>query len=704
MNVDESEAPAGLIEALEAARCEADRQRVAVEQAIADRDLAINQLDLVYRSTSWRLTAPVRSLKLIKRSLVPAQSASPFLKFKRGLKLTRFALKQWRLFDLLRRTIAIVRLGGWRALRHKLTQTERMAQFVAAGEAARAPQAANSAYQPKPAQPRPVALPPQGPRELSASFSMPADVWDGYLEQRLLSRLGTAGTEVGTAATPASSPGCWLLVDAGRSDVDRLSATLRSATELGQRANFAVGVVVIAPSPSSAAATARGRSAASLQEAVSTIPEADLIVFVAAGDLVHPEFAAVVKLFGLFGRRLALLDLYIRTGDAVFPLLLPGANLCHALNCNYFRSRFVARADAVRDALARPGGDRPYDIAGRIMGAIYAQEQWDDVAHVDLPMIEIAESIDDLAAERNRSIAEGREAVFPSENGEPISVADFDPRSLGKVSAIICTRDKGILLRQIVSSLLNNQQHLLAEVIVVSNCTANQHALRNLAELRARDGITVLQYDAPFNFSAQSNLGAKRATGDYLLFLNDDIVPTSEDWLAQLLLPFANPRVGITSPLLLYPDERVQHAGMYLGYKNVAGHTLRHALLPDQDYMFLATAPRFVSVATGAALLMPRPLFENLNGFDTTFATYIQDVDLCMRVGDLGYDLVFNPHSVLIHMESPSVKALVHDDLFHQTRIREFEIFSRRWADQRYVDPFHNSNFSKEDETLHRLN
>jgi GT2 family glycosyltransferase len=186
------------------------------------------------------------------------------------------------------------------------------------------------------------------------------------------------------------------------------------------------------------------------------------------------------------------------------------------------------------------------------------------------------------------------------------------------------------------------------------------------------------------------------------LFLNDDIAPVTPDWLVRLMGRLEGGEVGSVGPLLLYPNEQIQHAGMYLGCRGAAGHALKGARLPDDDYLFTACAAREVSALTGAVLLTPRADFEALNGFDEQLATFLQDVDYCLRLRVSGRINVFEPAAVLIHMESASIRALAADDL-QRTRRSERERFVARWGDLALLDPLHPRGFDPEDESLRRL-
>jgi GT2 family glycosyltransferase len=269
---------------------------------------------------------------------------------------------------------------------------------------------------------------------------------------------------------------------------------------------------------------------------------------------------------------------------------------------------------------------------------------------------------------------------------------------------VICTKDNGFLIEQLVDRLWSGNRDALTDIVIVANRTTNPYALHVHKELAADGRIKLLKYDQAFNFSAQSNLGAASAGGDLVLFLNDDVVPVNADWLDELVAPLDDPGIGVVGPLLLYPDQSVQHAGMFLGFNGIAGHSLRGASLPERDYCFMASVPRQVMAVTGAALCMRRSDFQALNGFDQNlFALHIQDVDLCLRAHFSGLAVVYNPRSVLLHMESVSVKPTLADPRVAERRGREYAAFTRRWGDVLASDEFHNPNFARDAEDLRRL-
>jgi GT2 family glycosyltransferase len=142
---------------------------------------------------------------------------------------------------------------------------------------------------------------------------------------------------------------------------------------------------------------------------------------------------------------------------------------------------------------------------------------------------------------------------------------------------------------------------------------------------------------------------------------------------------------------------------MYLGYRGAAGHTLRFARLPDEEYLYYASAKRQVSAVTGAVMLVSRVCFSALNGFDENLPTFLQDVDLCRRAHEAGFAVIFEPGAVLLHMESATMRPLVSKGIFAKQREREAAYYQRRWSSLRQADPYHNPAFAADDETLRTL-
>ncbi len=402
----------------------------------------------------------------------------------------------------------------------------------------------------------------------------------------------------------------------------------------------------------------------------------DWIVFLKAGDLLTEDFPSDFGA-GMESVEVLTFDLVRNEAGRVFPIFLPGANPTLARSTPGFYARFALSGRALHQA-----GDKAEAILALWLqthpgGA--ARRLWRHQG--GLPWVRIATKL--------TAPADMAPSSAPSHAAAPC------------VSVIICTKDKGHLTRQLVRGLLSTQAEVL-DVAIVSNATTRPHALAALRDLASDPRVTVLHEDGPFNFSQLANIGAEATAGDLLLFLNDDIVPVTEDWLARLVAALDQPDVGVVGPLLIYPNETIQHAGVYLGYRGVAGHMLRHTRQGEDDYLGLAALARETTAVTGAALLTRRATFGALGGFDLRLATFLQDVDYCLRVRAGGLACVFDPRAVLIHMESASIHDLPQDDLNTQ-RPRELMQFQARWGGRLAVDRFFPSGLSPEHEDLTAL-
>jgi len=146
-------------------------------------------------------------------------------------------------------------------------------------------------------------------------------------------------------------------------------------------------------------------------------------------------------------------------------------------------------------------------------------------------------------------------------------------------------------------------------------------------------------------YAENCNQGARRAAGETLIFLNDDIKIDQDDWLELLLEPFDDPTVGIVGCRLIYPDGRIQHSGVY--FEAPDGILTAYNRTWDAD-----SGP--VNAVTGACFAIRETLFTELEGFDTGFRNGYEDVDLCLRAQQAGYQIWYQNACTLIHHESQS--------------------------------------------------
>ena len=211
------------------------------------------------------------------------------------------------------------------------------------------------------------------------------------------------------------------------------------------------------------------------------------------------------------------------------------------------------------------------------------------------------------------------------------------------------------------------------EVVVVDDASPDD----SLDQLRAIDGIRVHVRPVNGGFIAACNDGAARARGEFLVFLNNDTVP-QPGWLDALLATFdTHPDAGLVGARLLYPDGRLQEAGGVV-FADGSGwnygrfddpDSCRYGHLRDADYL------------SGAAMAIPRALFQRLGGFDARYApAYYEDTDLAFAVRAAGLRTLYQPAATVVHDEG----ATAGTDLASgpkAAQVRNQKVFADKWRE-----------------------
>lgn len=229
------------------------------------------------------------------------------------------------------------------------------------------------------------------------------------------------------------------------------------------------------------------------------------------------------------------------------------------------------------------------------------------------------------------------------------------PVSYAKISIIIPTKDKPELLRACVSSILNETTYPNYEIILVDTGSKQRETLRYYEELQAEPRVRLEYYDrVPFNFSATNNFGARFATGDILLFLNNDTEVLEADWLEEMAGWVERPEVGIVGPKLIRPDDTIQHVGVIIGLGGHASHVFDGC--SEHSYTIFGSPEwyRNYQAVTGACLMIRRAVFEEVGGFDEAYLIGYSDITLCLHTTQRGYRVVYTPFARLLHHEGGS--------------------------------------------------
>lgn len=267
-----------------------------------------------------------------------------------------------------------------------------------------------------------------------------------------------------------------------------------------------------------------------------------------------------------------------------------------------------------------------------------------------------------------------------------------------RVSLIMPTRDKPELLRTAVEGLRMRTRYPNFEIIIIDNDSREQATLDYFATASRDPRIRVVRMEGAFNFSAFNNRAVRMATGEILAFINNDIDVITPHWLESMVAFAVAPRIGAVGAKLYYADDTIQHAGVTIGIWGAAGHDHRHYPRASYGYFGQLRFARQVSCVTGACLVLRRTVFDEIGGFDeANLKVTFNDVDLCLRIREAGYDIIWTPDAELYHVELASRGS----DATPENRdryTRELAYMKERWGATLHRDPFHNPNLSQRSE------
>ena len=274
-----------------------------------------------------------------------------------------------------------------------------------------------------------------------------------------------------------------------------------------------------------------------------------------------------------------------------------------------------------------------------------------------------------------------------------------------QVSVIIPTRDRLDLLRPCIES-IQKHEHMYpgrVELIIVDNDSVEAQTRHYLARLGDRGVAKVTHHAGAFNWSAINNEAAELASGEVLVFLNNDTRILDGEWLQELVSQAIRPDVGAVGARLLYEDGTIQHAGVLLGVEGVAGHEALGESPGAGGYFGRTHLTHSASAVTAACMATRRQLFLELGGFDDIeLRIAFNDVDYCLKVTAAGYRVIYTPFATLYHLESKSRGREVSPEQQARHK-REAQAFRRRWGARCDVDPFFNPHFERYGRPMERL-
>lgn len=267
---------------------------------------------------------------------------------------------------------------------------------------------------------------------------------------------------------------------------------------------------------------------------------------------------------------------------------------------------------------------------------------------------------------------------------------------LPRISIIIPTRNRMDLLANCMAG-VDAVDYPDVEIIIVDNDSDDPGTIALLEQFQ-KGGTKVLRHHGPFNYSTINNRAVSEATGELICLLNNDIEMFTTSWLSIMATQALREDVGAVGAQLLYPDGRIQHAGVVIGVGGAAGHAHRFLRPEAEGHFHRHLLPQFVSAVTAACMVVRRDRFLAVGGLDATnFPVAFNDVDLCLRLNERGWQSLYEPRATLVHHESVSRGS--DSTLQNAARFsRELAALQRRWLTHQVVDSFHHPHLSRASE------
>jgi GT2 family glycosyltransferase len=404
---------------------------------------------------------------------------------------------------------------------------------------------------------------------------------------------------------------------------------------------------------------------------------ADFVALINSGDCLPDYALAVVAETLAQDPELELIysdeDCTTSDGGLKFPILKPDWSPVLQSQLGY-----VGRLTLVRSRLMMP--NRLLRLLADEDGAI------DDLCQ-DIPRSAI-HHIRRILYHRQSSAVDRRTTV---QSGRRADESDDAPQ-WPEVAVVIPTRDGAKLLRECFAGLQEKTDYPSFETVVVDNGSTAPDAVRLLQRIAASPRTRVIQHPGLFNFSAMSNVGARATEARVLLFLNNDIAMLDHDWLKAMVRWVIKPDIGVVGAKLLFPNGRLQHAGVVLGFGGIAGHVYRHLPKDHRGYLDQLTVAHEVAAVTGACMAIERSKFEAVGGFNAQHLPVdLNDIDFCLRIAEQGWTNIWIPQATLIHHQS-ATRGIDRDPFVLYRKERAY--FVERWAHVIRDDPYFHPGLS----------
>ena len=310
--------------------------------------------------------------------------------------------------------------------------------------------------------------------------------------------------------------------------------------------------------------------------------------------------------------------------------------------------------------------------------------------------IDINEQNNDIEAlkayyQRNNIAAEVRKTIVPGVYHTQYKLEEFP-----KVSIIIPNKDNTEVLKRCLESIRKRSTYDNYEILIVENNSVEEATFRYYDEIeKTYSKVKICNYEGTFNYSKINNFAVSKAEGEYYIFLNNDTEIISENWIEELLGNCMRSEVGVVGAKLYYPNNLIQHAGIVVGYRDAAAHAFINCMRNEKGYLDRCICTQNYLAVTGACMMVKGTLFYKVKGFDEELQVAYNDVDLCLKIYEAGYLIVYDAAVELYHYESYSRGLDISEEKKKRLE-KERKILNNKWkCIFENGDPYYNPNLTK---------
>lgn len=388
----------------------------------------------------------------------------------------------------------------------------------------------------------------------------------------------------------------------------------------------------------------------------------------------------------------------IENGKRVLPHFKPGFARDTIVSYNYIGKFLVVKAEFLKvhsDILDNLNKNYIYDLVFNISEKTRKIEHIQKILYNEIEKTKIDEEDEKQIIEKHlkrvgleyESIEngkfEGQYKVNYKINGNPL------------ISIVVPNMDHIDDLDKLIQS-MKKSTYQNYEFVIVENNSKNKETFEYYEKISKEDSrIKVVKFNIDyFNYSSIVNFGVENSNGEYVVLLNNDIEFITPNWMEEMLMYAQRPDVGICGAKLYFPDRTIQHAGVTIGTRGLAGHRSREVAESEysaEDYINIV---QNLSAVTAACFMVRKQLYIDMLGFDEKLAVAFNDVDFCLKIRTAKYLIVYNPFVEAYHYESKSRGEDTENSEKQKRFAKEYELFVKRWSKViAKGDPYYNKNY-----------